>query len=483
MNNPGNFFAIIALVAWFPITFLLFARYKPALATALSIVGGNLFLPELVQINLPVFPDLTKSSIPALAVLMACSFKARSRLSQAKPLTGIDLCIVLVVIQDIGTWLTNPDPVPGGPLPRPGLTAYDFVNELCAHLLLIYGVFFIGRALFTRAEDVIALLRVMFGLSMVYAVGCLIEIKFSPQMHNWIYGFMQHDFAQMIRGGGFRPMLFMSHGITLARYMAVALLAGLTLWRLNMVKGKTAFGLACTVVVFFLCKSTGAIVLFILFAPFCVFAAAKSQARLAFSLMMFVALYPLLRGADWVPVEKMLEMAADVSQERAESLATRFDNEGELLERVRQRIWFGWGGYSREAIYDEYNHNLTIVDGEWIGVFSTGGIVGFVGHYGFYLLPIFFAARRIRSITTPEYALLLGGLMLITTLLVFDTLPNASLSLPTYFWAGALAGATPGLVREDAQRRQRIRERRAKRVAAALDPAAAEPVGAMPNAV
>jgi hypothetical protein len=57
--------------------------------------------------------------------------------------------------------------------------------------------------------------------------------------------------------------------------------------------------------------------------------------------------------------------------------------------------------------------------------------------------------------------------------------------LPAFFYTGALAGAAPGLVREDARRRQRIREERIKRLSEpppAPDTAPAEPFGVAPNA-
>jgi len=144
-------------------------------------------------------------------------------------------------------------------------------------------------------------------------------------------------------------------------------------------------------------------------------------------------------------------------------LQTRFDNESALLERVRERLWFGWGGYGRHQKFSEYGTPLLIVDGEWIGIFTASGVVGFVGYYGLYVLPMFMAVRRVRAMFSTDFALLLGGLGLITALLVFETLPNSSGSLPHFFWAGALAGAAKGIAREDAARKARARELRRPR--------------------
>ena len=143
--------------------------------------------------------------------------------------------------------------------------------------------FFIARALFTRGEDIIAMFRTMLVLGIIYSVFCAVELRFSPQMHNWVYGFAQHDFAQTMRGGGYRPMVFMSHGIVLARYMAVAALAGLALWRMNALSSKEGWGLLITIAALIGCKSTGAIVLFVLFLPLIAFARSSSQSRMTMS--------------------------------------------------------------------------------------------------------------------------------------------------------------------------------------------------------
>ena len=44
----------------------------------------------------------------------------------------------------------------------------------------------------------------------------LVEVRLSPQINTWIYGFFQHDFIQMMRYGGFRPIVFLPHGLWVA---------------------------------------------------------------------------------------------------------------------------------------------------------------------------------------------------------------------------------------------------------------------------
>ena len=46
------------------------------------------------------------------------------------------------------------------------------------------------------------------------------ELHMAPQLHNRFYGYFQHDFSQTLRGTGYRPMVFMAHGLTLSLFMA-----------------------------------------------------------------------------------------------------------------------------------------------------------------------------------------------------------------------------------------------------------------------
>lgn len=475
MTNPGNILGALILALWIPITFALFARLKPAMAGAIAVVGGVCLLPEQVTFNLPLFPDLNKVTIPVFSVLAACFFFARRRFSEVRPFEGIDAIFLILPLGDIGMWQTNGDSLVTAvsKTVRDGLGVYEFLSQVLMDVMVFYGTYFAGRLLFRRMEDVIAFVRVMFGIGLIYAGLALIELRFSPQLHNWTYGFMQSEFMHAARAGGYRPMVFLQQGLVFARFMAIALLSGLLLWRLNLLGKRGLIGLGIATLIFTFCKSLGALILFLGMAPLVTFAQPAMQRRVLFVLALIVATYPLARGLDLVPVDDMLELAASIEQDRADSMQVRFDNETELLDRARERFWFGWAGFGRSLLYDDYGKVVSIVDGEWIGVMGYRGIVGFVGYYGLYLLPIFLAARRLRSLHSPEHAIVLGGFALITTLLAIDTIPNASSNLPHFFWSGALAGAAQGFGREDQRlRRNRQRERR-EQLAAGADPAAA----------
>lgn len=477
MTNPGNPLAIIALTLWVPLIFFFFIRFKsrPALAGALSVLGGVLFLPEKVCFNLPILPDLDKVALPVLTTLIACFIFARQKFAETKPFEGIDAIFLLVLVADVGMMLTNGDALisPKAKTVRSAIGPYELFGQVVLDLMIVYGTYYLGRVLFSRLQDVLAFVRVMFGFGLVYAGLALIELRFSPQLHTWVYGFMQSDFMHAARAGGYRPMIFLQQGLVFARFMAVALISGILLWRMNLLGKKGLVGLIIGSLIFMVCKSLGALIFYLLFGPIVAFASSKMHRRVIFVFAFIVAAYPLARGLDLIPVDDLLEIFASYSQERADSMMTRFDNEAELLDRARERIWFGWGGFGRSLVYNDEGIPTSIVDGEWIGIMGYRGIIGFIGSYGLYLLPLFLAVRRIKMLQSTEHQLVLGGFAIITTILALDTIPNAASNLPHYFWSGAVAGAAQGFVREDLRlRRARQRERK-ERLAAPADPAAA----------
>src|SRR5436190_23879887 len=98
--QEGNLFSYVALFGWVPVSVWLYARYRPETATAVTLLGAVLLLPERVAVDLPVIPELDKYSVGALCALVGCLWKCRSRLSSARIGRGVDgLWIALLVGQ------------------------------------------------------------------------------------------------------------------------------------------------------------------------------------------------------------------------------------------------------------------------------------------------------------------------------------------------------------------------------------------------
>ena len=53
----------------------------------------------------------------------------------------------------------------------------------------------------------------------------------SPQLHYWIYGYQPTPFSQQMREGGFRAVVFVGHGLSVAFFIMTATVAAAALWK------------------------------------------------------------------------------------------------------------------------------------------------------------------------------------------------------------------------------------------------------------
>ncbi len=464
MIGSPNFLAYIVLFLWIPATLIAFARLRPALATMVSVLGGVMFLPEALVIDPPLLPPIDKLSITTLWTFVGCAWKARGRLLEARPLRGLDALFVLVLLGNLGTAVTNSDALVTGPVVRQGLTLYDAFASSVKDVLSLYLPFFLARAMLRTSRDLNDLTRLLVAGGLVYALLALIEVRMSPQLHRWVYGYHQMDFSMTMRFGGYRPMVFMLHGLATALFVLCTALAAWARYRAGPLK---PWGPLFVTAALVLCKSTGAIVYGIVVIPV-VALLRKPRMGLPSGLAFMVLLFPALRSTDVFPTDTLVEQAERISEERALSLWFRFDQEDQLLERARERFLFGWGTYDRNHVFDPATgEDLSITDGDWIIQVGTRGLMGFFGLYGILGLSIVIAKRRLACIPSSRDRILLSALALISAIQTVDLLPNGLFHYLPFFFAGAVAGLSDGIAQraELARRRVRTAKARARREA------------------
>lgn len=467
MGSP-NIFSMIALFLWIPVTAWLFKRFKPAEAAIWAMLLSIHYLPEVVAFDPPALPPLDKTSMAALWCFIACLIKSPERIRSAKPFRGIDLLFVLMLIGNVGTSLTNGDPLISGPVVRPNLSLYDAFAMAVKDTLGIYLPFFIGRAMIRNRADLNVLTRVLLSTGLFYTLLALVEIRMSPQLHKTLYGFHQMDFTMTMRFGGYRPMVFMQTGMAVSMYLLGSSMMAIARNRAGLAKIWTAIYLPAMVVI---CKSSGAIIYGILFWPLLLFSK-RFRIIVPAALSLMALLYPVLRGTDVFPADELVEYAEGFNEERALSLWFRFDQEYQLMARARERPLFGWGGYNRNRIFDPgTGEDLSITDGDWAIQIGTRGAVGFLGMYGMMTIPcllLFFRMRRLRSKLDRR---LLAALALMTSVMTVDLLPNGLFNCIPLFLSGALHGLSLGLPKEQermlkkkkAELRENKRSRRRQR--------------------
>ena len=417
-----------------------------------TILAGFLLLPVKTGFDAPGIPNLDKTLIPNLAVLLWALVFARFKvvaLPRNKVLVGL---MILYVTSPFFTTLNNQAPLQLSVSTLPGMTFYDGLSIVTKQIIELLP-FLIAHNAFKTESDLREVLKALVMAALAYSILILWEVRMSPQLNWQLYGFVPSDFSQNLRGGGFRATVFLGHGLAVGIFAGMAMVAAVGMWR----DRTRVFGIPGSAYSMFLllvllsCKSIGALVLAITFGVTSYLLRYRHMITLLAISGLIIIAYPALRGAGLLPTNAITELAANFSSDRAASLQTRTDNEEKLLAKTAERPVFGWGSWGRGRIYKthwtgKFDYDLTVTDGTWIIIISTFGWVGYIASFGILAYPTARAFRYRRQFAKfPSFVILLA--VLVTNL--FDLLPNSSLTPITWMIAGALAGFTPRFNREE----------------------------------
>lgn len=440
MPAGANLFAYIALFGWPLISIYLFFSMRLPVAFAIAVLGADLLLPSGFSVKFEMIPQLDKGTIGSLSAMAGCFLRARYLPRPFSRFFLLNLFIVGYMLGPFVTSVLNGDPVQSGMRVIPGVGLYDAGSALLSQFIL-FSPLLLARQVFRSDQDILELLRVLVIAGLLYSVLLLFEIRMSPQLHYWVYGFYPSDFSQAIRGGGFRPMAFMGHGLLASLFLMSSVVAAAVFWRMRIrIAWFSAAGVSVYLAaVLVACKSLGAFLYGAILAPLVRWSSPRTQIRAALVLAVVSLAYPVLRTYDFVPRDALLDFARSISDDRASSLSFRFENEDRLLAKASERFWFGWGRYGRNRIYDDYGSEV-VTDGRWIITFGQFGAFGFICEFGLLALPIFYAWGALRRAHSREAAILLGALALIQGARIIDQLPNASINPWAWLLAGALLG-------------------------------------------
>jgi hypothetical protein len=353
----------------------------------------------------------------------------------------IYLLVLVFVLSPIFTSFNNSYELRIGDRSIPGFYPLD-AAKMALHNLIALAPFFVAMRFLSSDHARSLLLKSLVIAALIYSLPMLFEVRFSPQLHRMVYGFTPASFGQQVRGGGYRPVVFLGGGLEVALFVSLAFVAAVIAarakWRiLHVPAGAAATYLGVMLV---LCKTLGAMIYALIAAPLVLFTAPRTWVKVAIVIISIVCAYPFLRDYDLVPVHRVVAAAKAISADRSASFETRVVNEDKLLAKANQKPFFGWGTWGRNRVYEQdTGGDLTITDGEWIIQFGGFGWFGYLSLFGLFAAAVMRARVAIRQ-SSEDNAMVLGGLCLLLAANLIDLIPNANLVPSTYLMAGSIAG-------------------------------------------
>ncbi|MDR7124577.1 hypothetical protein [Pseudotabrizicola sp. 4114] len=443
----ANPLAYLMLALWPVASWMLFTKMDPARALIWTVLGAYMLLPPVVALDLPLVPDIDKDAAAGLAALAAVLFLLRERFGiWPESWVGRGL-IVLYILSPFATVLTNSDAIwfPGATLPA--LRIYDSLAVVGNQVIALIP-FFLARRFLAGDQAMRAILVALMVAGLIYSLPMLVESRLSPQLNLMVYGFFQHDFSQAIRFGGFRPFVFMPHGLWVAFFAMMCFIATVTLFRAGPAPARPRYLMIALylLVVLLFCRSAGPVVYAILLVPVVMVLSRRMQLLVAGAIVAVVISYPLLRGLHLVPVDEIMRFAMGLNPERGASLQFRILNEELLLDHAAARPWFGWGLYGRGLLHDPVTGEINVIaDGGWIIALGTFGWAGYIAAFGLLALPVALMAREALRQSSAALSPFACAVTLILAVNLFDLLPNDTQIPFTWLMAGAVLGHAEAL--------------------------------------
>ncbi|MEA5509912.1 O-antigen ligase domain-containing protein [Crocosphaera sp. UHCC 0190] len=376
----------LVMLAWLPILLSIFTKFSSRRAVIISFLVAWLFLPQRASFALPGLPDYTRISATCYGILLATFLFDGQRFRSFK-FGWLDVPMVIACICPFFSSMSN------------DLGAYDGLSATLNQIVSYGFPYFLGRIYFNDLSGLRQLAIGIFISGLIYVPLCLYEIKMSPQLHRIVYGYHSYGFVQAIRYGGFRPTVFMLHGLEVGMWMMSATLIGMWLWQGNVLEKVWNIPInwlvLTLIITLILIKSTGGYAYFA-YGIIILFTAKWFRNSTALLMLIIgISLYLCLASSGNMTVQKAQPLLSTISNiagpDRAGSLEFRLANEELLVKKALERPVFGWGGWGRNRVYD-YNWegqlvSVSVTDSLWIITYGTKGYVGLISLYASSLLP------------------------------------------------------------------------------------------------
>jgi hypothetical protein len=380
----GNIFVPIALFGFIPFCFLLFALLPARKAVIYGFITAWLFLP-MSHLPLHGFTDYNKMSAACVGVILSAFFFDLDSILAFRPVIWDIPMFVWCTCPFISSYFNGYGP-------------YDGLSGI-AYQTTTWGLpYFIGRIYFNDLKGLRELAKGLIIGGLLYVPLVLYEVRMSPQLHQMVYGYGQYEFAQSKRYGGYRPMVFMQHGLAVSMWMTTTAMTAFWLWwsksfdRIMGIKmGWVALILIGTAAA---THSVGAAALMSI-ALVVLWLTRVTKWSIWIILLtfgpptwMFVRTLDVWNGRD------LVAFLEEHDPRSAQSLEVRLRSERVLVDRALQSPVYGWTGWKLYEKNDEEGEG-GIPDQMWVIAFGKYGLIGIISMTVSLLMPVLLLAWRI----------------------------------------------------------------------------------------
>ncbi len=415
-----------AILIWFLCVMALFVRSSPRRAIVAGLIVGWLFLPNIsVRIPGPL-PDPSKASVTSLGLFAAVLLLDRTRLWALRPRL-FDLPMLVWCLSPFATALANSE------------SAYEGASAV-AQNTIVWGIpYLLGRLYVQDAQGRRELAIGVFLGGLAYLPLCWFEILAGPQLAHLVYGYTPGAIDMAFRFGGWRPVVFMQHGLMVALWMAAASVSGFWLWRTGALprvwRVPTGYLVLILCLTTLACKSVNAWVLLAFGLGILLISGHSRSTWLQWASVVAVVLYLAVRASGIWAGQELVTLTGQVLSTKTESIAFRMTNENALAQHARLEPLLGWGRWGRLFVPTTPANPVSAADSLWIIAFGEQGAIGLAAIFSFLLLPVVFLLLRLPTAywSRAEFAAA-AALAVIVLLFAIDNLANAMLN-PIYMLA------------------------------------------------
>jgi len=438
----------IAFIAWAPVSYYCFRRYRVRVAILINLIAGWALLPSanfvpdtavfpywILGLSLPSSYFLTKASVLGAYCLLGVLLVDRRIFLGLKP-TYWDLPILFWCIVPFLSAIANPQNFGAG-------------LRGVLYLVLAWGApYLIGRLYFSDAESLGLAARAFVIAGLAYVPVCLLEIVTGPQIYVALYGYQPYRWIGAQRYLGFRPVGLLEDGNQLGIWMATSALIAIGLWKLRSDERILGFPIATVAVVLLgttlLCQSGGSILLLLGLLPFIVVNQRVFSRMLALLLIVGIGCFAGVRLANVISLRSIVahnaiaDSAAGMLRKVGRgSFGWRLSQDEQYVTAALETPLLGSGEW------DWWKGKSSRPWGLWMLTFGMYGVLGLLALESLQLVPVaraIFFPRARSSIEADQLRYLFAAVILMSAI---DSLLNSAVILPLLLAVGSLSAPGP----------------------------------------